>query len=317
MTNHYILAVDGGATKTGMTIRTFDGRELFSATSTSSNYQAVGIEHVQHVLIGLLRSAAAHLSQLHIDVAVFAISGIDTAKDKKIVEEIIEESIARSPFTFDQIIIENDVEATLKGLGNDHVSILLSGTGAICYSFRNGQVYRAGGWGHRIGDEGSGYWIGKHIAKAIFRAADGRNEQTVLTDIILREHHVATTDELFNLIYSSDYTNARLARFSSCLQQAVELGDHVAIHIAKKAADELALLTTTVLKNAKYKNGVHTLYLNGGVLKNTPSIADPLKQQLQEVFPDLSIQLCEDKPLEAIVKRGQSVLHAKLENKSV
>ena len=114
MTNQYVLAVDGGATKTVMTIRSTDGRELFSATSTSSNYQAVGIEHVRHVFTGLLRSAAAHLPSLFIDVAVFAISGVDTAQDKKVVNEIIHESIARCPFTFGQIIIENDVEATLK-----------------------------------------------------------------------------------------------------------------------------------------------------------------------------------------------------------
>ena len=41
------------------------------------------------------------------------------------------------------------------------MSLLISGTGAICYSFVDGNIFRSGGWGHRIGDEGSGYWIGK------------------------------------------------------------------------------------------------------------------------------------------------------------
>lgn len=308
MTNRYILAVDGGATKTVLSVRTTEGRELFTVTSTGSNYQAVGVEHVTHVFLGLLRSAAAHLPDLHIDVATFAISGIDTAQDKKIVTDIIEKSIARSPFTFDQILIENDVEATLKGLGTNQVSLLISGTGAICYSLVDGEMTRAGGWGHRIGDEGSGYWIGKHIAKAIFRAADGRNKPTALTDILLEAHNVKTTDELFNLIYSSDYTNARLASFGTYLQQAVEMDDPVAQLIAKKAADELVLLASTVLKRAHYTTGRHTLFLNGGVLKNNIAISDILIAKLQLLFPELVIQMCNEKPIEAIFKHGLAAL---------
>ncbi|MBD8034295.1 MULTISPECIES: N-acetylglucosamine kinase [Solibacillus] len=312
MNEQYILAVDGGATKTVMTIRSSEGRELFSATSTSSNYQAAGIEHVQHVFTGLLRSAAAHLPSLFIDVAVFAISGVDTAQDKKIIEEIIEESIARCPFTFGQVIIENDVEATLKGLGHHDVSLLISGTGAICFSYMNNRIIRAGGWGHRVGDEGSGYWIGKHIAKAIFRAADGRNKPTALTELILAGHQVNSTDELFNLIYSPDYTNARLASFGSYLQQAVDMKDAVAQKIMYKAVDELVLLAATTLRNAGYANEVHTLFLNGGVLKNNPSIMDGIITQLEKTHPNLSVKLCEEKPIESIFNRGLRELNGTL-----
>lgn len=304
MTNRYLLALDGGATNTTMTIRSAEGRELFSATSTSSNYQAVGVEHVQHVFTGLLRSAAAHLPKLHIDVAVFAVAGVDTAQDRKIVEEIIEESIARSPFTFGHIILENDAEATVKGLGENNVSLLISGTGALCYSIIDGNTSRTGGWGHRIGDEGSGYWIGKHIAKAIFRAADGRNEKTALTKIVLHGHNVSSTDELYNFIYSSNYTNARLAELGSYLQKAVDQNDAVAQNIAHKAAEELVLLVTTALHKLGYNNEAHTLFLNGGVLKNNRCILDDIKQSLYDLHPNITLQLCEEKPLEAIFKRG-------------
>ena len=308
MTNRYVLALDGGATKTTMTIRTSAGRELFSATSTSSNYQTVGIEHVQHVFTGLLRSAAAHLSKLHIDVAVFAVSGVDTKQDKKIIEEIIEESAARSAFTFGQILLENDAEATVKGLGENNVSLLISGTGALCYSVIDHNTCRTGGWGHRIGDEGSGYWIGKHIAKAIFRAADGRNEKTALTELVLQGHKVTSTDELYNFIYSSDYTNARLAELGSYLQQAVDQKDAVAQKIAERAAKELVLLVTTALKNAGYQNEAHTLFLNGGVLKNNRCLRDVIIDSLNKTHPNLTIHLCEEKPLEAIFKRGVNEL---------
>lgn len=310
MSNQYILAVDGGASKTTMSIRTAVGLELFSATSTGSNYQAVGVESVQHVLIGLLRSAAAHLPPIHLEVAVFAMAGMDTKRDKIILEEIIAQSVARSSFTFGTIIIENDVEATLKGLCKEDATLLISGTGAICYSVAGHTTFRAGGWGHRVGDEGSGYWIGKHIAKAIFRAVDGRNEQTALTKLILDAYKLEDSDALLNWIYGEEYTNSRLANLASFLQQAVEQNDSVAKKIAKKAAMELFLLSTTVLKKANYTQGHHLFFLNGGVLKNNTFILNSLTEKIVAAYPQLSIQMCELKPIEAIVKRALTALPA-------
>ena len=237
--NQIVLAVDGGATKTAITIRTIDGKTLFSAMSTGSNYQAIGRERVQHVFEKLLLQASELLTARTIAVAVFAIAGIDTAEDARIVREITEASITNSPFTVEKLIVENDVEATLLGIANNQpTTLLISGTGAICFSFNGEKTVRAGGWGHRVGDEGSGYWIGQQVAKAIFRAADGRDESTVLTDLVLNGNHINNIDALMNWLYNADYTNARLASFGSYVQQAVECGDHVAITIAQKAANE-------------------------------------------------------------------------------
>ena len=44
-----------------------------------------------------------------------------------------------------------------------------------------GEAARAGGWGHMIGDEGSGYWIGREALAAVMRASDGRGPATRLT----------------------------------------------------------------------------------------------------------------------------------------
>ena len=124
--------------------------------------------------------ASEVLTERTIAVAVFAIAGIDTEEDARIVREITEASITNSPFIVETLIVENDVEATLLGIANGQpTTLLISGTGAICFSFNGEKTVRAGGWGHRVGDEGSGYWIGQQVAKAIFRAADGRGKSTI------------------------------------------------------------------------------------------------------------------------------------------
>ena len=52
--------------------------------------------------------------------------------------------------------------------------VVISGTGSIAYG-RNagGAAAGPGGWGHVIGDEGSGYWIGRQALAAVVREVDG------------------------------------------------------------------------------------------------------------------------------------------------
>ena len=76
--NQIILAVDGGATKTAMTIRTVDGQILFSSTTTGSNYQAIGRKRVQQVFEQLFIQASEVITERVITVAVFAIAGVDS-----------------------------------------------------------------------------------------------------------------------------------------------------------------------------------------------------------------------------------------------
>jgi len=52
--------------------------------------------------------------------------------------------------------------------------MVLSGGGAVAYGRdASGHSARSGGWGHLLGDEGSGYWIGLEAIKMVFRAHDG------------------------------------------------------------------------------------------------------------------------------------------------
>ncbi|WP_332647437.1 N-acetylglucosamine kinase [Lysinibacillus sp. 54212] len=303
--NRIILAVDGGATKTTMTIRSTDGEVLFTETTTGSNYQAIGRERVQQVFASLLEQAATTVSCRGIHAAAFAIAGIDTKEDTAIVTEIVRASLASSPFTVEKMTIENDVEATLLGAaGHSPASLLISGTGAICFSYNRESIFRTGGWGHRAGDEGSGYWLGQQIVQAIFRAEDGRGERTSLTELVLSQLQLGHVEELLNWLYHADYTNAKLASVGSLLQKAVEQGDAVALSIARRAGEELALLAGVTLRKASYTNGAHTFYLNGGVLKNNPAIYETLVQDVHKEYPHVHFSLCDDKPIEYIVKRA-------------
>lgn len=301
-----VLAVDGGATKTA--VKVLDGeRELMSITGSGSNYQAIGEEKVTAELSRLL-SQVAQLS-VTVDAAVFAIAGIDTKQDLVTVRKIVADSIAASGITVDTYVVENDVEAAMRGLcGDKPGALLISGTGAIGYSFDGERVYRAGGWGHRVGDEGSGYWIGQAVVQAVFKSMDGRGAATVLSEYVLTSKGFADTDELMNWLYRGDYRNADLAGFGSLLQQAVESGDAVAVQIAELAAEELTSLACALLKPFHgHLDNTFTFYLNGGILKNNAYIYDRFVQGLQNEAPRITITLCEQKPIDAIIARANTI----------
>ena len=54
----------------------------------------------------------------------------------------------------------------MAGIGHEPGVVIIAGTGSIAYGHNGqGQAARAGGWGYVLGDEGSGYWIGRHALR--------------------------------------------------------------------------------------------------------------------------------------------------------
>ena len=75
-----------------------------------------------------------------------------------------------------RILVVNDALIALQaGVGDAPGIVIVSGTGSIAYGRNDhGEASRAGGWGYVLGDEGSGYWIGRLALRAVVRHADGR-----------------------------------------------------------------------------------------------------------------------------------------------
>jgi N-acetylglucosamine kinase-like BadF-type ATPase len=74
--------------------------------------------------------------------------------------------------------LASDVEIALVGAHGARLGILvLSGTGSCAYGVNAaGESLLVGGWGYLIGDEGSGYWIGRQALKCVAQIADQRRQ---------------------------------------------------------------------------------------------------------------------------------------------
>jgi len=109
------------------------------------------------------------------------------------------------------------------------------------------RMTRAGGWGHLLGDEGSGFATGLAALRAVVRADDGRAAQTALTSLILDHWSVARLKA-----WSAGCTLSRLPRKtlrvggagrSGCVRGRCRGDGHL-----QQAGHELALAVDAVVR---------------------------------------------------------------------
>ncbi|MGE8005309.1 N-acetylglucosamine kinase [Lysinibacillus sp. NPDC093216] len=304
----WLLIIDGGATKTACALVHAESGEIKYTTSTSgSNYQAIGAASTTEILQALLANVQDFLQQhddSNIAVATFAMAGIDSPKDHETVSAIVHSALSTLQLKIDTLIIENDAQATLLGVTAGQAgALLIAGTGAIAYAFDGTQIVRAGGWGHRAGDEGSGYWLGQEVIRAIFRMEDGRGEPTLLKSPVYDYLRIQDVTELASWLFRPSYTNAQLAKMGAFLADAVTKKDSCAIQISKRGAQELVLLARAVLKKIDYKGDTFNLYCNGGAIKHNPLIFKTFSYEMKSMYPQIEISLCQHQPILYLIKR--------------
>ncbi|QDQ00567.1 hypothetical protein FOH38_08740 [Lysinibacillus fusiformis] len=306
--NDWLLIIDGGATKTACAVVHAETGDIkYTKTAGGSNYQAIGVDSATEILQALLTFVHAFLqgqTNSEIAVATFAMAGIDSSKDHAVVKAMVREAITTSQLSIETLIIENDAEATLLGVTAGQTgALLIAGTGAIAYAFDGRRIERAGGWGHRAGDEGSGYWLGQEVVRAIFRMEDGRGEPTILKNEVYNFLRVQDVTELAAWLFRPAYTNAQLAKMGAFLADAVAKKDSCAIQISTRAAHELVLLACAVLKKISYQGEAINLYCNGGAIKHNPLILKIFSQDMTTMYPQIQISLCQHQPIHYIIER--------------
>jgi N-acetylglucosamine kinase-like BadF-type ATPase len=161
---------------------------------------------------------------------------------------------------------------------------------------QRGEAARAGGWGHMIGDEGSGYWIGKESLAAVMRAADGRGPATELTAVMLDHFDVGDVSRLPRIVYDRESPRVAVAALGPIVQSAADHGDAVAMRILERAAEELVLAARSVATRLEMRGDPFTFFLAGGVFRVVPRLAAELRPRLVEVAPRSQVELLDQEP---------------------
>ncbi|MBN1150890.1 hypothetical protein JXA84_06705 [candidate division WOR-3 bacterium] len=178
-------------------------------------------------------------------------------------------------------IVVNDALAAYYGAFDGHQNILaISGTGSIAISVDSGgNLLRTGGWGPLLGDEGSGFWIGREILKKIADFHDKKTKGTSpLVSFVLEETSL-TPMETIRKFLSSKNPVSEISSLTRTLKRAADLGLDEAKEIIERAA---GFLSSEISCLARETNS-HYFALRGGVALNCPFFRDKIIENLKGI----------------------------------
>ena len=178
--------------------------------------------------------------------------------------------------------------------------MLIAGTGSIAIArSEDGSTRRVGGWGQELGDEGSGYWIGREALHAVVQADDGRAADTALRSAVLDHLRLGAATDLIAWVASAD--KGAVAALVPGVAGAAEGGDQVAQDVLERASAALERHVSALLEQSGPWSQAPPLALWGGLIWE----GGPLRDRLVRALAGHDVRLLEhqcDPPLGAAKK---------------
>jgi N-acetylglucosamine kinase-like BadF-type ATPase len=288
----HVLGIDAGGTKTVCLLADDQGRVVAEARRSGANLQAVGELEVEKVLHDVMEEAIGDRDVTPAAICL-GIAGVDRPDDSAIVRGIMKRIGYKA-----RIVIVNDALVALEaGAPGQPGVVVISGTGSISYGRdANGHAARSGGWGYVLGDEGSGYWIGRAALRAVLREADKRAPATALTGLLLKHFGVTEAQGLIHHVYNTNLKPAAIAALATCVQSAFSQGDQVAIGILRGAANELEASALSVARRLELIGQPFAFILAGGIFRAVPWLEQELERRLPQASPGSRVRLLDREP---------------------
>ncbi len=190
----------------------------------------------------------------------------------------------------------NDLETALAAASDKSSAakivrvIVISGTGASCYgqSAQGGEVL-TGGWGHLLGDRGSGYDIALRTLQAVFRTFDETGTWPALGQRCLRVLELESPNQL--IAWASEADKAALAALTVELFAAAAERDKIALEILAESVAMISHNAIACARRLSQKSRPVEFVLTGSVLQKQPGFARQVGNRLRADWPGAVVKL--------------------------
>ena len=282
------LGIEGGGSRTVALLADGAGNALQRAESGPANLRLL----TDAQLLRRLRELAANLPSP--DGLAIGLAGVWTANDRKRLHAAARKVWPRVP-----CYVTNDLEtafmaASVDGQPASRQLLIVSGTGSACYSkSRIGKEIKVGGWGHVLGDKGSGYSIGLRALKAAVFYYDRDGTWPALGRRLLRALQLNEPDDLIG--WAQGASKKEIASLAPEVLSAWEINDKIAADILNAAAHTLAEDAAACAHRMGWRLGNQkrepvTFVLAGSMLLKQPRFAALLGRELRRIWPGALIE---------------------------
>lgn len=293
--NRFVIGMDGGGTKTAAIIAALDGTIVAEHVAGPSNFQIIGVETAAQTIFSLISECCRSVpcTPAQIQAVTLGLTGAGRVADQKRMADGLKKYALAQGVKLKKVIVDSDARIALEGAFKGAPGIILiAGTGSIAFGKdAAGAIHRVGGWGRILGDEGSGFYIGRSGLTAVTRFIDGRGNKTLLTKLVAERFNLNDQAEIITAVYKNNFDVASIAPL---VLEAASKKDEVSRLIIVQAAAELtdhigslaAMLTPSSRKKVKAKIPVSFI---GGLIANDTLLRRMLIMQLAAELPHIHI----------------------------
>ncbi|RJP65471.1 MAG: hypothetical protein C4539_13205 [Ignavibacteriales bacterium] len=288
MAKKYLIGMDGGGTKTKCVITDYDFNPLYQCQGGPSNFLIIGTEKVSETILSLILESATALNISTDEIASILIGTTGAGRENdanKLKNDFVKYAKSKGCL-FNSFNVESDARIAIEGaFAGNAGALLIAGTGSIIFGKdKFNKIHRAGGYGRLLGDEGSGYSIGRKGLIDVAKNFDGRNNSTILTKMLEAEFQINSGAQLISQVYNNNFD---IATFAPKVIEAASLGDSLSQKILEEESDELILHVRAMHKTLGEEK--MELCLVGGIISSQNYFASLFREKIKLQLPEVRI----------------------------
>jgi N-acetylglucosamine kinase-like BadF-type ATPase len=272
-----VVGIDAGGSKTAAAV--WEGEARLATHAGAAGAVRPGRALAASATIAdVARQALAAARRSRADALVVGAAGVGRAPEREELARAL-----RAEALAERVVVVTDIELVLAAaFGRGPGIALASGTGSIAV-LRDaaGVLHRSGGLGWQMGDEGSGYAIGRAALAAVGAAHDGRGPATALTSLVPAAARVPDVDAL--VAWAAAAIPAQVASLAPAVLGAPD--DATARGIVQAAARDLAGLATSLAARTGTPDALRVACA-GSVLG-----AEPLRRLVDAALRDAGLEV--------------------------
>lgn len=275
MSEDRFVGIDAGGSSTVCLVGDAT-RTLGRGVAGPSNPNVVGPEGMETALAAALRAA---LADAGLDDTTPARAWIGAAGSEAGHGALWRDAARR--LLGPDVRVSHDGRLLLAACGLASGVALVAGTGSSAYGRRDdGVEATAGGWGHLLGDEGSGHDLGRAALRAATAALDGRAPQTGLVAAVLAWAGARDATELRSRAYPAPPAS-QVAQLGGEVLRLASDDDEVARRLVRTAAADLSALVRAVAESLHLVPPIPVV-VGGGLLAPGSALAAELEDELSD-----------------------------------
>lgn len=280
----YFLGVDGGGTKTKFVLTDAKGKIIRQTLHGPCNVVNLTPDGITSVLTKGVAETCDGISLRQI-YAHFGLAG-GASVSPTLLPPILKR------FGFAAISYGTDAANIISaGLRERDGIVAILGTGSVVFTSQSRNLTRFGGYGYLLGDNCSGYELGKSALHAVLAECDGSGPKTLLTTLFEQQTHRKIFDALPDF-YQKD--KHYIASFAVLLFEAVRKGDTVATEILQENVRKFAAHIQAAKGRFDAKSEIPLVL--GGSLTKAADVLLPLLQK-EAATENLQIEILNDEPV--------------------